>query len=120
MTKPQVDAIARGHVWSGEDAKARGLVDQMGGLLDAVDAARRRAGIAVGEEVELALMGEPKGLLASAAGEEGVLTALLPEATQGPALPESLARLALELGLDPAGLSATGLQARIEFGLTVR
>src|SRR5262249_27466063 len=30
MSKEQVDRIARGRVWSGEDAKARGLVDEMG------------------------------------------------------------------------------------------
>jgi protease-4 len=38
----QIDAIARGRVWSGAQARERGLVDAFGGLDDAVvDAARR-------------------------------------------------------------------------------
>src|SRR5581483_2335830 len=38
--KPEeIDAIARGRVWSGEQAKERGLVDELGGLNDAAAAA---------------------------------------------------------------------------------
>lgn len=41
-TVEQIDAIARGRVWSGAQARERGLVDEFGGLQDAVaDAARR-------------------------------------------------------------------------------
>ena len=36
MTLEQVDAIAQGHVWTGEDAKAKGLVDSLGDFDDAV------------------------------------------------------------------------------------
>ncbi|MBS0847549.1 signal peptide peptidase SppA [Citrobacter sp. JGM124] len=36
MTPEQVDAIAQGHVWTGEDAKAKGLVDALGDFDDAV------------------------------------------------------------------------------------
>ena len=39
----QVDAVARGRVWSGAQAKARGLVDELGGLQAAVDDAAKRA-----------------------------------------------------------------------------
>lgn len=42
----EIDAIARGRVWSGAQAKARGLVDKLGGLEDAIAAAAARAGIA--------------------------------------------------------------------------
>ncbi|WHZ19791.1 MAG: Signal peptide peptidase SppA (protease 4) [Rhodanobacteraceae bacterium] len=38
-----IDAIAQGRVWSGEQALQRGLVDQMGGLQDAIDFAARDA-----------------------------------------------------------------------------
>ena len=37
--------LARGRVWTGADARARGLVDDIGGLSDAVDVACRLAGI---------------------------------------------------------------------------
>lgn len=39
----QVDAVARGRVWSGAQARERGLVDAFGGLSDAVADAARRA-----------------------------------------------------------------------------
>ncbi len=39
----QVDAIARGRVWSGAQAKERGLVDAFGGLADAVADAAKEA-----------------------------------------------------------------------------
>jgi protease-4 len=40
-----VDGLARGRVWSGADARARGLVDHHGGLVEAVAHARALAGI---------------------------------------------------------------------------
>jgi protease-4 len=45
MTVEQVDAIARGRVWTGEDAAGNGLVDHLGGLEAAQDLARREAGL---------------------------------------------------------------------------
>jgi protease IV len=41
----QVDAVARGRVWTGADALERGLVDELGGLERAAAAARQRAGL---------------------------------------------------------------------------
>lgn len=51
MTRDQVDKIARGRVWSGEDAKGLGLVDQLGGLDEAVASAARRAKLEKGYRV---------------------------------------------------------------------
>ena len=39
----QVDEIARGRVWSGAQAKERGLVDELGGMQQAVDFVAKRA-----------------------------------------------------------------------------
>lgn len=39
----QVDEIARGRVWTGAQAKERGLVDELGGLQNAIDFAAARA-----------------------------------------------------------------------------
>ena len=39
MTPEQVDAIAQGRVWTGEQALERGLVDKLGHLQDAIDSA---------------------------------------------------------------------------------
>lgn len=49
----KVREIAKGRVWSGEDAKALGLVDELGGLSDAVRLARDAAGIAPDKKVRL-------------------------------------------------------------------
>jgi protease-4 len=45
MTADQVNEVARGRVWSGADALANGLVDELGGLDRAIAIARRRAGL---------------------------------------------------------------------------
>ena len=45
MTKAEVDAIAQGRVWSGEDAHRLGLVDKLGDLDDAIDSAAKLANI---------------------------------------------------------------------------
>ena len=45
LTDEQVEEVARGRVWSGTRASENGLVDQIGGFFDAVDIARREAGI---------------------------------------------------------------------------
>jgi protease-4 len=42
-TVAEIDAIARGRVWTGSDAVDAGLVDGLGGLRDAVRVARSRA-----------------------------------------------------------------------------
>jgi protease-4 len=39
----QIDEVARGRVWSGAQAKERGLVDQFGGIADAINDAATRA-----------------------------------------------------------------------------
>src|SRR5207253_9108552 len=53
MSKEQVDAIARGRVWTGAQALERGLVDRIGGLADAIASAKKRAGLSEENRVEL-------------------------------------------------------------------
>lgn len=45
MTVEQVHEVARGRVWTGADAAANGLVDELGGMTAAAEIARRRAGL---------------------------------------------------------------------------
>ena len=49
----QAEEVARGRVWSGVAAKARGLIDELGGLGRAVEIAREKAGLKPGEAHEL-------------------------------------------------------------------
>ena len=53
MTPAQLDALAQGRVWTGQQARDRGLVDELGGLDAAVAIAKERAGIPEDEDVEL-------------------------------------------------------------------
>jgi protease-4 len=45
LTADRVREIARGRVWTGADAKERGLVDELGGLSTAIELAKERAHI---------------------------------------------------------------------------
>lgn len=53
LTRAQVDSIGQGRVWTGTDAKERGLVDELGGLEDAIKAAATLASLTDYEKVEL-------------------------------------------------------------------
>ncbi len=59
-TTQEVDAIAGGRVWSGQQAVENGLVDAIGGLGDALAMVREKAKL--GEDVEVVHMPEPKNL----------------------------------------------------------
>jgi protease IV len=50
-----VEGVAKGRVWTGEDAKARGLVDALGGLGTALALAKEAAHIGDNQEVTLKL-----------------------------------------------------------------
>jgi len=120
MSKEQVDKIGRGRVWSGEDAKARGLVDEMGGLLEAIDAARRRAQIPDREEVEIAIIGEPRGFLAALGDRDGLLADVIGDRAQAQPLSPAIRALAGEVGLDQALLLEPTIKAMMPFTLKVR
>ncbi|MDH2427679.1 S49 family peptidase [Sphaerisporangium sp. TRM90804] len=45
IDRERAHELARGRVWTGADAHARGLVDELGGLEDAVALARKRVGL---------------------------------------------------------------------------
>jgi protease-4 len=45
MTKEQVDEIGQGRVWSGQNAKEIGLIDEFGGLQEAIEIAAEIAGL---------------------------------------------------------------------------
>jgi protease-4 len=53
MSVEDVDAVARGRVWTGADALERGLVDELGGLRTAIDRAKVLAGFDADTDVKL-------------------------------------------------------------------
>ena len=60
MTYDEVDAIARGRVWTGQDALEIGLVDELGNLQDAMDAAAEMAGLDSLSEDDVVFLPEAK------------------------------------------------------------
>jgi protease-4 len=60
LPKEKVLQIAKGRIWSGEDAKQLGLVDELGGLDTAVRLAKKAARIAESEPVRLEIYPKPK------------------------------------------------------------
>jgi len=63
LPKQRVLEIAKGRIWTGEDAKALGLVDELGGFETALRLAKQAAGIPEKEEVRLKLFPPRKSLL---------------------------------------------------------
>ena len=61
MSPDKVRQIAKGRVWTGEQAYGLGLVDKLGGFYDAVDKAKALAGLK--GEVRIKRMGQPKSAL---------------------------------------------------------
>jgi protease-4 len=64
LPRERVDAAGQGRVWTGAQALRQGLVDELGGFDAAVDEAKRRAGIAKDQPVELVVVPELPASLA--------------------------------------------------------
>lgn len=52
-TPERIDAVAQGRVWTGQQARQHGLVDELGGLNDAIEIAKQRAQIPADEDVDV-------------------------------------------------------------------
>ena len=61
-TPEKIHAVAQGRVWTGQQARERGLVDALGGLDTAVAIAKERAKIPVDEDVELVVYSGQRSL----------------------------------------------------------
>ena len=58
-----IDSVAQGRVWTGAQAKDKGLVDEFGGLEKAVDVAKQLANIAADKGVERVILPYPTTFL---------------------------------------------------------
>jgi protease IV len=66
----EVDAIGQGRVWTGAQAKERGLVDEFGGLDRAVDVARQLANIPADKGVHRVILPYPRSLFDNLFGRD--------------------------------------------------
>jgi len=63
LDKAQVNEVGRGRVWTGAQAVEHGLVDELGGFLTAINAAKTAAGIPLEEKVGLVFYPKHKSLV---------------------------------------------------------
>jgi protease-4 len=116
--RERVLPLAGGRVWTGAQARQRGLVDRVGGLYEAVQAARKLAGLRAGDGHRVVLLPRPgRGLL-------GRLVKLFvksppPLSRRSPVLQKLLA----PLSAIPPSLYLSGPdipQARLPYDITIR
>lgn len=119
-SKEEVDRIARGRVWSGQEALTRGLVDRLGGLSDAVAAAQARAGLA-GRDVEVSVARPANGVVGTILGAAAPAQLLEAPALVSPtsAVLDAMERLTRDLGASAWLLEAPRPQARLEWLINV-
>jgi protease-4 len=63
LTYEEVDGLAQGRVWTGAQAAANGLIDQVGGIYDAINSAKKMAGFPVESYVKLKIYPREKSYL---------------------------------------------------------
>ncbi|HZV08010.1 MAG TPA: signal peptide peptidase SppA [Gemmataceae bacterium] len=63
MTREELVQLAGGRIWTGRQAKENGLIDELGTLGDAIEAARKLAKLPEGKEPELLLLPKSKSFL---------------------------------------------------------
>ncbi len=77
LTRQFVDSVGQGRIWSGRKAKELGLIDEVGGLLDAIELAKKEAGIK--GEVDILVYPKAERKLVSGLGLQTHLLELLAE-----------------------------------------
>ncbi len=107
LTTEKVNDVGRGHVWTGKQSLSIHLVDELGGLMDAIGYAKRKAGLGAREEISyLSFPKQRKSLLSSVLGS--------PFGSDQSASPtiEQTGSLALQaLGIFPGGMGLRLMEA---------
>jgi len=70
----EIDLIGQGRIWTGEQAKELGLVDELGGLRRAIEIAKHKAGLGARDRVSIEMWPRRKGFFQSLSGEDDALT----------------------------------------------
>jgi protease-4 len=93
MTRSELEKLAGGRVWTGRQAKANGLIDELGTLDDAVADAWARAKMPKETEPEILVLPKGKSFIDSLAERLGEARVPLPELRKLPAFREVNERL---------------------------
>jgi protease-4 len=71
LPKEKVLEIAKGRIWSGQDAKNLGLVDELGGYDRALQLAKKAAGVPEADDVKIVVFPRPRTFLESVLDRRG-------------------------------------------------
>ncbi|MGA7647498.1 MAG: signal peptide peptidase SppA [Terriglobales bacterium] len=87
LPQEKVLEIDKGRIWSGQDAKNLGLVDELGGYDTALNLAKKAAGVPEGDDVKVVVYPRPRTLL------ESVIARRSPDNSDKEAVGQTLARI---------------------------
>jgi protease-4 len=106
LSKEKVLEIAKGRIWSGQDAKNLGLVDELGGYDTALKLAKKAARIPESDEVKIVVYPRPKTLLQSLIARNGA------DNSDREAVGQTLARILQVVQPVARQLDAAGIKGR--------
>ena len=103
LPKEKVLEIAKGRIWSGQDAKNLGLIDELGGYDTALKLAKKAARIPDGDEVRVVVYPRPKTLFETFIQRRG------PDNSDKEAVAQTLARILQDVQPVARELDAVGI-----------
>jgi len=106
LPKEKVLEIAKGRIWSGQDAKNLGLVDELGGYDTALKLAKKAAGVPESDEVKIVVYPREKSFLQSLIDRRG------PDNSDREAVGQTLVRILQVVQPVARQLDALGIKAR--------
>ncbi len=105
LPREKVLEIAKGRIWSGQDAKNLGLVDELGGYDTALKLAKKAIGVSEGDDVKIVVYPRPKTFLQSVIDRRGA------DNSDKEAVGQTLARILQDVQPVARQLSAAGIKA---------
>lgn len=106
LSKEKVLEIAKGRIWSGQDAKNLGLVDELGGYDTALKLAKKAAGIPESDEVKIVVYPRPRTFLQTVLQRGG------PENSDKEAVAQTLGRILQDVQPVVRELNAIGINRK--------
>ncbi len=106
LPKEKVLEIAKGRIWSGQDAKNLGLVDELGGYDTALKLAKKAGGVPESEDVKIAVYPRPKTFFESVIERRG------PDNSDKEAVGQTLAKILRVVQPVARQLDAVGIKGK--------
>ena len=106
LPKEKVLEIAKGRIWSGQDAKNLGLVDELGGYDTALKLAKKAAGVPEGDDVKIVVYPRPKTFFQSVIERRG------PDSSDKEAVGQTLAKILQVVQPVARQLDALGIKGK--------